>query len=87
MTRKLTCRERDEILLDPVTHRVADDWGIESSLTDLSGEFGKPRIETTWTLAGRRIQDIRHPSPDGAADVAPCEHYELPALAENGGNK
>ena len=73
---KLTCKERDAILLDPVTRMVDKRWLVESSLTDICGEFGEPRITTTWGLEGRRVEDVRHPDPNGGPDVEPCEHYE-----------
>lgn len=74
---QLTCEERDALLLDPGTGRVSEAWSVESSLTDPSGEFGAPRIETVWTDGERRVRDRRHPSPDGGADVEPCEHFLL----------
>ena len=74
--KKVTCKERDAILLDPNTGRVAQAWSVESSLTDLCGEFGEPRITTTWGLEGRRVEDVRHPDANGGPDVEPCEHYE-----------
>lgn len=77
MTKRLTCAERDLILLDSTTGRPADEWTVHSSLTDLSGEFGEPEIRTTWERDGRLIKDIRHPDANGGKDVAPCEHYEL----------
>lgn len=70
---KLTCAERDAILYAEGRY---EGWSVHSSLTDLSGEFGEPRIETTWEKGGRLINDVRHPGPDGV-DVAPCEHYDL----------
>lgn len=77
--RKLSCGERDEILLDPETKRVADGWGVASSLTDAHGEFGDPRIATTWEKDGRRIEDVRHPHQGSYTppDRMPCEHWEL----------
>ena len=81
MTWKLTCAGRDQILHE---HGRYEGWVVESSLTDLDGEFGEPRVETTWTKDGRRIKDVRHPDANGGPDVAPCEHYELPTLAEEG---
>lgn len=74
--KRLTCAERDAILLDPNTGRVAEKWGIEASLTDLGGEFGDPRIETVWGYEQLRIRDVRHPAVGGGPDVASCEHYE-----------
>ena len=78
---KLTCAQRDALL----------GWGRDfnehftpwSSLTDLTGEFGEPLVETVW---GPRqfdkrflcvgIHDIRHPSSFAdAKDAQPCAHY------------
>lgn len=75
----LSCEERDAILLDPTTGRIHPDWGIASSLTDAHGEFGEPRIETTWERDGRRIRDVRHPHQGrySPPDREPCEHWEL----------
>ncbi|VXB75868.1 hypothetical protein [Pseudoclavibacter sp. 8L] len=81
---KLTCAERDAALLDKSTGRPSDDWCVYSSLTDISGMYGEPRIETTWQMKhvlSRGITDVRHPAPldhDGRStgeDVRPCEHY------------
>lgn len=77
--RKLTCAERDEILLDSDTGRPHESWGIASSLTDVHGEFGEPRIATTWERDGQQIEDVRHPKLGqySPPDERPCEHYEL----------
>lgn len=78
--RVLTCAERDAILIDPETGRVTADWSVASGFTDLFGEFGEPRIETTWERDGRQVRDVRHPNRGGAGpDIAPCEHYEMEA--------
>ncbi len=76
---KLTCAERDEILLDPETGRPAESWSIASSLTDAHGEFGEPRIATTWERDGVQVEDIRHPKRGqySPPDERPCEHYKL----------
>ena len=79
--KKLECDERDAILLDPNTGRVAESWSIAASLTDLEGEFGEARIETTWERAGVHVQDVRHPAVGGGPDVKPCEHYQWRAGA------
>lgn len=72
----LTCAERDAILHADGHY---EGWSVFSSLTDLSGWFGEPRIETTWERGGRRIKDVRHPAQveSGLPDVRPCEHYDL----------
>lgn len=74
--RRLTCEERDEILIDPGTGRPYERAEVESSLTDLSGVFGEPEVMTLWSIDGYLIRDVRHPNPDGGADCAPCEHYD-----------
>ena len=77
--RKLTCEERDEILIDFETYRYFPDIKVVSGLTDLDGEFGDPIMETTWeTATGIRVRDVRHPAfPDAesGADRKRCEHY------------
>jgi len=78
---QLTCEQRDALLVDQRTGRVSGEWSVESSLTDPSGEFGAPRIETVWTDGERRVRDRRHPSPNGGPDLEPCEHFELPAVS------
>jgi|AntAceMinimDraft_5_1070358.scaffolds.fasta_scaffold103022_3 hypothetical protein len=71
--RTLTCDERNEYL-GPIDDRK--DWGIESSLTDLGGRFGEPKVLTVWYKNNIRIRDIRWPSPfEFEADVKPCEHH------------
>ena len=68
----LTCTERNAYLGTP----PCEGWSVESSLTDLIGGFGEPRIETTWAKGEVRVRDIRHPSVlEGVLDVEPCEHY------------
>lgn len=76
--KRLTCAERDSILLDPETKRPASSWGIYSSLTDAHGEFGDPLIETTWERDGVRIRDVRHPHEGqySPPDRKPCEHWK-----------
>jgi hypothetical protein len=72
---KIACSERDKLLFAE-SGVVGLDWGVEASLTDIYGEFGEPRIETTWGgLGGIRIKDVRHPDANGGKDVEPCEHY------------
>ena len=57
--RKLSCGERDEILLDPETKRVADGWVVASSLTDAHGEFGDPRIANAASEAAIQTKALR----------------------------
>lgn len=72
--RRLTCSERDEML-----HRDGryEGWRVASGLTDAHGEFGEPRIETTWERDGVSVRDIRHPKLGSYTppDAKPCEHY------------
>lgn len=76
MTSKLTCEERDAILHADGRY---GGWSVYSSLTDAYGEFGEPRISTTWERDGRLIEDIRHPHHGSYSppDRKPCEHWEL----------
>lgn len=71
---RISCAESEEHLA-----ALGDEKFVYSSLTDLSGEFGEPRIETTWGRKGQPddpvLKNVRHPNPDGGRDVAPCEHY------------
>lgn len=71
---RITCAESEEHL-----QLMGEQKFVYSSLTDISGEFGEPRIETVW---GRRatpdepiLKNVRHPDPDGGPDVARCEHW------------
>lgn len=76
-TTKMTCTERDDLLIDPATGRVSADWLVYSSLTDAYGEFGEPRIETTWERSSVKVLDVRHPRCGSFSppDRKPCEHY------------
>lgn len=76
---KLTCAERDALLLDSETGRPHDSWGIASSLTDAYGEFGEPLITTTWERGDTQVEDVRHPKLGqySPPDERPCEHYRL----------
>ena len=71
---RITCAESEDHM-----QLMGDCRTVYSSLTDLSGQFGRPRIEAVW--ARRESPDepllkmVRHPDPDGRADVAPCEHW------------
>lgn len=76
MHTKINCAERDRLLGSP----IGKDWHVVSSLTDPWGEFGAPRIETTWGRGAERVRDTRHPalgqytpSPEHP-DTAPCVH-------------
>ena len=80
----LTCAERNAYLI-PAGTPPYEGWAVESSLTDLIGEFGEPRIDTTWVKGEVRVRDVRHPAPfcedivleniTFSDDVKPCEHY------------
>ncbi|WP_053387020.1 hypothetical protein [Leucobacter japonicus] len=83
LPRKLTCDERDAILHADGRY---EGWSVAASLTDAYGEFGDPRIETTWERDGRRIKDVRHPHMGSYSppDRKPCEHTELePEIEED----
>lgn len=84
--KKLTCTERDNIVLNKVTGNLHQDWSVESSLTDMDGEFGDPIVDTTWALDNLRVRDIRHPRPeapeDKKTDHKPCEHYYWVEVAD-----
>lgn len=60
---------------------MGDHKRVYSSLTDLSGAYGDPRIETVWCRDDADdepiLKSIRHPYPGGALgpDRLPCEHY------------
>ena len=83
--RKLSCEERDEILLDPKTRIPADGWDVASTITDAYREFGDPLISTTWEQDGRQIKDVRHPFEGSYSppDREPCEHWELDPVVED----
>lgn len=83
LPRKLTCEERDAILH---ANGRYEGWSVASGLTDAYGEFGEPRIETTWVRDGRFIKDVRHPHEGSFSppDRRPCEHYELEPEVDNG---
>lgn len=76
---KITCPERDDLLIDPATGRVSANWLVHSSLTDPWGEFGEPRIETTWQRGAMMVRDIRYPNYGSyiPPDTKPCEHYKM----------
>lgn len=83
LPRKLSCEERNAILHEDGRY---EGWSVAASLTDAHGEFGDPRIETTWERDGRRINDVRHPHRGSYSppDRSPCEHYELAPEVEEG---
>ena len=76
---KIDCKEY-ELLLTP-------ELRVISSLTDISGLYGTPKIDTTWGIWGVRgvydipvIRGIRYPNEDGSGerpDAKPCEHYRF----------
>lgn len=72
--RALTCKERDNILHSAGRYVG---WEVAASLTDAFGEFGEPRIETTWARGNERVRDVRHPHVGSYSrpDRKPCEHY------------
>lgn len=79
MAERLSCEERDRLLLDKSTGRVRKTIKLYSSLTDPWGEFGTPRIDTTWEMEdGTLIRDVRHPKRGNYSgpDERPCEHWK-----------
>ena len=71
--RNLSCSERDAYLQP---QNAYEGWKVEAGFTDMLGQFGNPRIETTWVKEKVRVRDVRHPSRVlGEPDVKACEHY------------
>lgn len=78
--KRISCEEYEEHL-----SIMGDARRVYSSLTDLSGEFGEPYVETVWcrveTPNEPLLKGIRHPSHMAeditvqTPDRAPCEHY------------
>lgn len=64
---ELSCKQR-EIIFDSV-----EGWRVHSGLTDMSGRFGEPKIETIYGLGVFRIQDCQYLEIDGA--IGMCEHF------------
>lgn len=71
---RTSCHESEAHL-----QRLGDGRFVYSSLTDLGGAFGKPRIETIWADEAHPtipvLKNIRHPDLNGGKDVEPCEHF------------
>lgn len=76
--RRITCEESNA-LLDAEGARYQG-WSVGSSLTDISGEYGEPKIVTVWVRDGVCVENIRHPNPEGGQDAKPCEHYTYPYI-------
>lgn len=78
---RISCDEYEEHL-----SIMGDAARVYSSLTDLSGEFGEPVIETVWCRAETPdeplLKGVRHPGymtddSTPVADRLPCEHYSI----------
>lgn len=71
---RITCVQSEEHL-----QLMGDAKFVYSSLTDIGGTYGEPRIETIWARKDAPdepiLKNARHPDPDGGRDVAPCEHW------------
>ncbi|QDP65454.1 MAG: hypothetical protein Tp182DCM212571_72 [Prokaryotic dsDNA virus sp.] len=77
---KISCAEYEEHL-----SIMGDDKRVYSGFTDLTGQFGEPRIETIWcrkeTPDEPLLKSVRHPAYWDDSDVTPkpdrysCEHY------------
>lgn len=84
--KKLSCKERDEQLRPDLGY---PGWSVHASLTDVSGQFGEPRIITSRINDRTRqvIEDIRYPDPNGGEDRKRCIHYDhgiLPPEPDDG---
>ena len=64
--------------------RVCDKVTVNSSLTDLDGTYGEPKLHTVWGLPGSGdvLDEYRWPAgdewpaaPSGPGDRYRCEHY------------
>lgn len=84
---RITCEEFEEHL-----DIMGDHKRVYSSLTDISGTYGTPKVETVWCRDDADgeplLKGIRWPNADGSGekpDAAPCEHYfaeHVPALSD-----
>ena len=74
---EISCADRDAAYAEDIADRI---MGVISGRSDMSGEYGDPRVETIWGLGDSPIlKDVRHPRYewDGQiGDRLPCEHYE-----------
>lgn len=81
---EITCQEFDEFLME--RNGV---WEHHYSLSDLGGEYGKPRVETVWIKGNRKLRSVRFPNLDPMDtfnpfnDAEPCEHYLMVGDVEN----
>lgn len=74
---KVACAERDKMFT-----ALSGSLCVIAGRSDMSGEYGDPRIETIWgdnETEGEVLKDVRHPryewdSQEG--DRKPCEHYQ-----------
>jgi len=63
----LTCQESDEIL----SRYEYEGWQVVSSLTDLDGVFGEPKIVTTWQKGSVIVEGM---VPWPRSPKTPCTH-------------
>ena len=74
---KISCSERDHRYGADISYGI---MGVISGRSDMSGEYGDPRIETIWGVVDKpTLKDIRHPRYDWDSQIGdrlPCEHYE-----------
>lgn len=71
---KISCVERDRLY-----KLYESEWKVYSSLTDMSGTFGEPMIQTTWGVGNIRLEDTRYLETfyvDGEPYNKACEHYQ-----------
>lgn len=74
---EITCAQYEEQLTG-----LGEDRCVYSGLTDISGLYGEPRIETVWARKSDPevpvVKGIRHPAADGSGegpDARPCTHF------------
>lgn len=70
----ISCEESEEHL-----QLMGEARFVYSSLTDIGGTYGEPRIETIWARKDAPdepiLKNVRHPDPNGGPDVSRCEHW------------
>jgi hypothetical protein len=73
----ISCVDRDLTFKDVMEY---DGFGVISGRSDMSGEFGDPRVETIWGIDDtQHLKDVRHPRYEWDSQIGdrrPCEHYE-----------
>ena len=87
LIRNLTCKEYDGLLCGDDNMPDITRWGIHSSLSDPSGEYGSPQVLTCWYEVADEshvIEGIRFPNLDGTRpDDKPCRHREYREVHED----